>query len=161
MTDRRSNSPTTREQKARNRALHVLARMRRTGDSLTAAAREEHIDSRTVKKYLAADLKRIPEGYTGPTKADRRLRNMVILTPRGTANVTIRGSEQASQLGHYFSAVGTFLRSGSTDALKQFDGQSLAGHRLITDPETLQNLARAGALHLDQIYAVSESPNDQ
>jgi hypothetical protein len=31
------------------RALYVLARMRRTGQSLSAAAREEHIDPRTVR----------------------------------------------------------------------------------------------------------------
>ena len=39
-----------------NRSLHVLARMRRTGTSLTAAAREERIDPRTVRKHLRADL---------------------------------------------------------------------------------------------------------
>ena len=49
------------------------------------------------------------------------------------------------------------MRTGDTDALEEFEGQSIAGHRLITDPVTLSGLARAGALQLDDIYAVPES----
>src|SRR6476646_6810934 len=45
---------TAREKQTRNRAFHVLARMRRTGRTLTAAAREEHIDPRTVRKHIGA-----------------------------------------------------------------------------------------------------------
>src|SRR5580765_6551573 len=45
---------TAREEQTRNRAFHVLARMRRTGRTLTAAAREEHIDPRTVRKHIGA-----------------------------------------------------------------------------------------------------------
>jgi hypothetical protein len=157
MSERRSNSPTTREQEARIRALHVLARMRRTGQTLTAAAREEHIDARTVRRFLGADLKELPEGHTEPTKADWRRRHMLIPTSRGAIPVVIHGSEKASQLGRYMSAVGQFLRTGNTDALDDFEGQSIAGHSLITDPETLSSLAQAGALQLDEIYALPES----
>lgn len=157
MSDRRSNSPTIREEETRNRALHVLARMRRTGQTLTAAAREEHIDPRTVRKFLGADLKEVPEGHTEPTKADRRRRNMLIPTSRGTEPIKIHGSEQASQLGRYMSAVGKYLKTGNTGALQEFEGQSIGGHRLITDPTSLNHLAEAGSLQLDSIYALPES----
>jgi|SRR5271169_202105 len=140
-----------------NRALHVLARMRRTDETLTAAAREEHIDPRTVRRYLGAELRGITKGEIQPTKADRRRRNMLIPTGRGTTPVAIHGSEQASQLGRYMSAVGHFLRTGNTDALDEFEGRSIAGHTLITDPDTLTSLAQAGALQLDAIYALPES----
>lgn len=140
-----------------NRALHVLARMRRTDETLTAAAREEHIDPRTVRKYLAAELRGITKGKIQPTKADRRVRNMLVPTSRGTTPSAIHGSEQASQLGRYMSAVGQYLRTGNTDALDEFEGQSIAGHTLITDPEILTSLAEAGALQLDAIYALPES----
>src|SRR5437660_272091 len=63
-----------KRQETYNLALHVLARMRRTGSSLTAAAREEHIDPRTVRKYLRAELR----GRGRATKADRRRRDMLI-----------------------------------------------------------------------------------
>jgi hypothetical protein len=140
-----------------NRALHVVARMRRTGESLTAAAREQHIDPRTVRKYLGAELRGITKGEIQPTKADRRRRNMLIPTSRGTTPTAIHGSEQASQLGRYMSAVGKYLKTGNTGALQEFEGQSIGGHRLITDPTTLNHLAEAGSLQLDSIYALPES----
>jgi hypothetical protein len=143
--------------KTYNRALKVLARMRRTGQGLTAVAREEHIDPRTVRKYLGAELKSISERRTEPTKADQRQRNMLVPTTVGPTPVVVRGSKQASQLGRYMSAVGQCLRTGKTDALDEFEGQSIAGHRLITDPDTLSSLAQAGALQLDEIYALPES----
>ena len=145
------------EQRTRNRALRVLARMRRTGDTLTAAAREEHMDPRTVRKYVGSQLRESPDGSTEPTKADRRLRKMLVPTRKGLAPVEIRGSKRASELGRYMSAVGMYLRTGKTDALDQFEGQTIAGHRLITDPETLSYLAQAGELQMDQIYSLPES----
>jgi hypothetical protein len=90
-------------------------------------------------------------------RADRRRRKMLLPTKRGTKRVVVSGSRTASQLGKYMAAVGVFLRSGDTEALEQFAGESIAGHRLITDPETLSSLAQAGALQLDTIYAVESS----
>jgi hypothetical protein len=131
--------------------------MRRTGKSLAAASHEENIDPRTVKKYVGAELKTLADGRTAPTKSDRRRRNMLIPTSQGTEPVKIRGSEQASRLGKYMSAVGQYLKTGSTDALRKFEGLSIGGHRLITDPTTLNYLAEGGALQLDSIYALPES----
>lgn len=141
-----------------NRALHVLARMRRTGASLTAAAREEHIDPRTVRKYLGADIKRLANGRgIQTTKGDRRRRDMLIPTTLGTSPIAVRGSKQATLLGRYMSAVGKYLRTGDADGLVEFQGLSISNQVLITDPETLSALAQAGALQLDEIYALPES----
>jgi hypothetical protein len=144
--------------KSYNRALHVVARMRRTGQTLTAASRDEHIDPRTLRKYLGAELRgpRLKRKVR-PTKADRRRRDMLVPTTLGTSPVVIRGSKQASQLGRYMAAVGKYLRTGDSDSLDEFRGKSIGGHVLITDPETLGSLAQAGALQLDQIYAPPES----
>jgi len=138
-------------------ALRVLAKMRRTGETLTAAAREEHIDPRTVRKYLENELKGLTEGRIQPTKADRRRRDMLIPTSLGPIPVAIHGSEAASRHGRYMSAVGKYLRTGDSDVLDEFEGQSIAGHPLITDPDVLNSLAQAGALQLDSIYALPES----
>jgi len=140
------------------RARKVLARMRRTGETLTAVAREEHIDPRTVRKHVGAELRGLArEGRTRPTKADQRRRNMLIPTTLGMSPIVVHGSKQASQLGRYLSAVGKYLRTMNADALGEFEGQSIGGHPLITDPDTLSFLAQAGALQLDEIYAVPES----
>jgi len=147
-----------RIQETYNRALHVLARMRRTDATLTVAAREEHIDPRTVRKYVGSELRGLrEEGRTLPTKSDRRRRDMLLPTTLGATPVAIHGSAQASKLGRYMSAVGKYLRTGETDALEEFAGQSIAGHPLITDPEQLSSLAQAGALQLDEIYALPGS----
>jgi hypothetical protein len=146
-----------RIQQTYNRALHVLARMRRTDATLTSAARDEHIDPRTVRKYVGAELRQLSEGQIHPTQADRRRREMLLPTSAGPTPIVIHGSKQASQLGLYMASVGKYLRTGETDALQQFAGKSLAGHPLITDPEQLSALAQAGALQLDAIYALPES----
>ena len=75
-----------------NRALHVLARMRRAGETLTAAAREEHIDPRTVRNYLGSEL-RMGSGSkrkVRPTKADWRHRDMLIPTALGATPIAVR-----------------------------------------------------------------------
>jgi hypothetical protein len=147
---RRGKSATTY-----NKALRVLGNMRRTGKPLNAAAREEHMDPRTVRKYLRAELRGKGEsGRTKPTKSDRRTRRMLIPTALGTSPVKVRGSKRASLLGKYMSAVGRYLRTGDTDGLKEFDGKTISGNPLITDPQTLTTLAQAGSLHLDRIYAL-------
>ena len=150
---RNGNTRRGNKQDTYNRSLHVLARMRRTGASLTAAAKEEHIDPRTVRKYLKGELRSRGDA----TNADLRTRDMLVPTTLGNAPVKVRGSKQASQLGKYMSAVGKYVRTGDVKGLSAFEGKSIAGHALITDPDILSSLAQAGALTLDEIYAVPEA----
>lgn len=82
---------------------------------------------------------------------------MLVPTTAGNAPVTLKGSKQASELGKYMSAVGKYLRTGDIGALERFEGKSIAGHALIADPDLLSSLAQAGALTLDEIYAVPEA----
>jgi hypothetical protein len=145
MGDRSSNSPTTREQAARNRALHVLARMRRTGASLTAAAREEHIDPRTVRRYLGNRLRQ--------HEPDLLTREMFVITALGPVPVSVRGSVAASQLGKHAAAVQHFLRTGDSSKLAAFQGKRVGNHELIVDTRLLSTLAEAGALRLEDLYA--------
>jgi len=137
-----------------NKALRVLGNMRRTGKPLNAAAREEHMDPRTVRKYLGTELKGRGHGRLRPSKNDRRSRRMLVPTALGVSPVKVRGSKQASLLGKYMSAVGRYLRTGDTESLKDFEGKSISGNPLITDPQTLTALAQAGSLQIDQIYAL-------
>src|SRR5438045_9032804 len=122
-------------QETYNKALRVVANMHRTGAPLNAASREEHIDPRTVRKYLGAELRTRRQGRTKATKNDRRRRRMLIPTAVGNSPITVRGSKQASLLGRYMSAVGNYLRTGDAEPLKQFEEQSISGTPLITDTE--------------------------
>jgi len=137
-----------------NKALRVLGNMRRTGKPLNAAAREEHMDARTVRKYLGSELKTRRQGRARPTRSDKRLRKMFVPTALGVSPVRVRGSKQASLLGKYMSAVGKYLRTGEIETLKEFEGKAVSGNSLITDPQLLTALAQAGSLELDGIYAL-------
>jgi len=107
------------------------------------------------KGHTNARTKRRAKEGAKPKKADRQLRRMYVPTSRGKVPATIRGSKQASQLGRYLATVGNFLHTGKKDGLSEFEGVVIAGHILITDPETLSALAQAGALQLEDIYAAS------
>jgi hypothetical protein len=153
----KSKPPKSEGSGSYSRALRALARMRRTGEPLSRAAQLEHVDPRTVRKYLGAELKRSRvAGRTVPTTGDRRVRQMYVLTSEGNISEAIRGSEKASQLGKYMAAVGRFLRTGDADGLAEFEGQSIAGHRLITDPDQLVTLAESGSVQIESIYALPE-----
>jgi hypothetical protein len=158
MARKKSTPPKqSRDESTQKRALRVKARILR-GQGRTAAARAERTDLRTVRKHLGAEFPtRYRKKQTQQTKPDRRPRDMLIPTARGISPIVVHGSKKATLLGRYMSAVGNYLRTGETDALAEFEGQSISGHRLITDPDTLSSLAQAGALQLDEIYALPES----
>ena len=86
------------------------------------------------------------------TKVDRQARRMKVLTDQGFEPTVIRGSKQAKVLASYTSAVGYFLRTGDSERLDEFEGLEIAGRSLITDPQKLIVLARAGELDLHELY---------
>jgi len=81
---------------------------------------------------------------------------MKIPTEHGYEPNVVRGSNEAKILARYTSAVGHFLRTGESDRLAEFEGREISSHPLITDPETLTELAQAGALELDELYVHPE-----
>jgi hypothetical protein len=89
-------------------------------------------------------------------KPDKRSRQMRIVTEKGFEPTTVRGSTKAKTLARYTSAVGHFLRTGETDRLSRFENREINGFPLITDPDTLTELAHAGALELDELYVHPE-----
>src|SRR5712692_11374202 len=93
-SQRKSQPRSPREAAARNRALHVLARMRR-GEPLSRAARAEHIKPATVRKYLGSQFRQDAPGKRWkPTKSDRLTAQMNVLTPLGQTTVLVRGSRE-------------------------------------------------------------------
>jgi hypothetical protein len=73
------------------------------------------------------------------------------------APLTVRGSEKASELSRYLSAVNQFLRRGVTDALKEFEGKKVGDYAYITDTRMLTSLAEAGTQNVETIYAAPEA----
>lgn len=133
--------------------------MRRTGKSLTKAARAAHTTRQTVRKYVGSAVGPKQKGrYT--TKAyDRLTRPMRFLTPEGLIELRIRSSTSASRIGEYWNAIDRYLRTGRLDAVNRFRGKVVrlrgVAYPFVTDPRTLDRLANAGEVRFEDLYALS------
>jgi hypothetical protein len=139
------------DQLERQRALAVLARMRR-GESLSQAARLEHTRPRTVLKLIGKHLTRAPSGRYVATSGDTLRRDLSVLGFDGYESVVVRSSKQAHLAAEHLVAVGRFLRTGDTEWLKPFLGKRVGGVELLTDSDRLQILADADLVKLDALY---------
>ena len=143
------------ETEARSRALHVLARMRR-GESMSRAARAEHVKPETVRKYLGSQLRQSTTGKRWEsTKADRLAATMNVLTPSGLAPMPVRGSAERKRLGRYNKVLARWRRgeSGADAELASFENQSVGGQRLVTDVKVLAALEEAAAIDFSELYS--------
>ncbi|MGA2905975.1 MAG: hypothetical protein ABSD98_19280 [Candidatus Korobacteraceae bacterium] len=126
-----------RSQAARDRALHVLATMRRDPKlSLTHAAKLQGVKRETVKKYLTSALRQ-SQGKFQVTKSDRYSATLYVPDHRGNSvEVKTRSSKDREALSQYLRDLGRYLR-GKRDALAQWHGKKIAGVELVTDGRTL------------------------
>jgi hypothetical protein len=159
-----ATSRSDREVYARERALAVLAALRRDGKvALTSAAKAEGVDPRTVQRYVGSALRQTRAGGPyRPTASDRLVRRLQIATSQGMAPVTVRSSRTASRIADYANATRVFANTGERSALAQFEGQSFrAGgvtYHFITDPVLLRRLVDADALKIDGLYRSIQGP---
>ncbi len=159
MMRRRNAIPhTEREAEARERALATLARMRREGLGLKAAAKTERIEPRAVLRYVGSALEQ--KGSRGDYRAtpyDRIPRELQIPTPEEMKTIVARDSRQASQLAEYWNAVQSYLGTGDASALRKFRGKRITDANgaqvpLLTNLAVLDRLGNAGALSFESIY---------
>ncbi len=151
---RKANLKSKPQAQAYTRALRVLTRMR-GGQSLSHAARIEHIKPGTAKKYLGRHLRQEASGKRwNPSKSDRLTDDMNVLTPLGPITVPVRGSRERLRLGRYTTAVARWRRGelGAEEEIAAFAGQTVSGHPLITDINLLAALEDAGVLGFEELY---------
>jgi len=139
----------------RGKALHVLARSRRFGESLTKTSREANISPETVRRYLgeAAFQKRGARWMATPL--DLLARRMNLFENGKVVTVSIRDSRTASLIGKYDRDVKTFLEDPARDPsiLKKWEGvtfRDAAGnpHSFETDPARLREAAERAETEL-------------
>ena len=148
---------TLAQEQARGNALEALSLMRSRGYSLTRAAKEVDLTRQAVRAWTGRSITKKGRRYVA-RGADKLVRVMAVLTPRGVQQVPIYNSRAASQLGAYHAAVREALR-GNVGALKPFRRRHFRtggkqGFAFITDLRVLKRLANAGALPEYQIYAL-------
>ena len=140
-----------------NRVVHVIAKMRSEGASLTKASREFGLNPKTVKTRAGTALRKTKSGRYVPRPSDKLLRVLVIPDPQGQREVVVKDSIVASKIAEYSDAVQKFLRTGDSSRLKKFrrirlleeNGQRI---KLVTDLAELQRLGSAGVLSFESLY---------
>ncbi len=135
----------------RRSALEAVSVMRRERVPLARAARRAGV-SPTAVKFWAGDA----VDSSGAVKpGDRLLRPLLIVSDGRTMQVDVRGSRQATVVSAYWNAVSRFLETGDIRLLARFEGKTVAGHVLETDPDVLEELALSGGLQFEDIYALA------
>jgi hypothetical protein len=126
-----------RSSAARDRALHVLAAMRRNPNlSLTHAAKLDGVKRETVKKYFPSALKE-SHGTFRVTKSDRYAATLYIPDAHGNSvAVNTTSSKDRGALSQYLRDLGRYLR-GDRDALAKWHGKKIAGVELLTAGRTI------------------------
>ena len=150
---RRSSSLSDRAFEAQKRSFHAVARMRRDGLSLIAAAHEEGTTPATVKKYLPAALRRSKTGQWVATKSDRYVRVILLPGAHGPVIARARGSKEAQFASAYLASLSRWSRTGKPYELAPFHGKKIGSFELITSSRTLKALGDAGLLQIDSLYA--------
>jgi hypothetical protein len=145
------------ENETRERALATVALMRREDLALTAATTTFGIDPKTVRRYAGSALRRESRGgdYRA-TSHDRIPRTLYFITATGTITITVSDSRTASRIAEHMNAVRTYTRDGDSSDLATFRGEAFEAedvtYRFVTDLATLDILADAGELAIENLY---------
>lgn len=132
-----------RSEFARDRALHVVAAMRRDPTlSLSEAAKLEGVKPETVKKYFSSSLRKVAWKFT-VTKSDRYSATLYVPDARGNpVPLPTRSSKERRQASNYLRDLGRYLR-GQKNALAKWHGKKIAGVELVTAGRTVVALEPA------------------
>jgi len=137
------------------RVAQALGFMRREGWSASRAARGAGIKLKTFRQGGGRYLYRSGPGKPWKARSDDQLPfSMTVLTSRGPLDVIVPNLRERKLLHQYDVALRMFrsAEEGAEAALKAFEGETVAGHTLITDIKLLIDLEEAGLLDYDTFY---------
>jgi hypothetical protein len=128
---------TLRSQSARDRALHVVAAMRRDSKlRLTTAAKLHGVKAGTIRKYFPSEL-RLSGGQLRVRKSDRYSATIYLPDAHGNSvPIQTRSSREREQASQYLRDLGRYLR-GQKNALAPWHGKQIAGVPLVTAGRTI------------------------
>ena len=141
----------------RAKVARAITTMRRLGISLARAARQERISPKQLVRVAGLALRRKPDGRYIARPSDRLPREVLILTPEGVRDVTLRNSKDASLVGRHWNAVHAYLAKGNAVPLNEFRGVGITdadGTRfsLLTDTKAIDRFGAAGVLSFESTY---------
>lgn len=142
--------PDAREQ--RERSLRALSEARNNPNlSLTEAAASAGTSVEAISYFAGPALER-RDGRLSVKSGDRLYRSMKINSGGQTVIVDVRGSRKATLVAEYHLAVNQYLATGEVEGLRRFEGKSVGGRTLETNPDVLDDLGRRGELNNESIY---------
>jgi len=152
----RYSSLTAREKATRERSLALLSDLRGGKGPYTELLRKHHLDTRTAHKYLGQDLL----GGTGgkrvrPSKADRRVRELLFPMSSGDLPILTRSSQDATKLSEFFHDRDKLLRGKLTAQTfeAKWRGVRIGGQEVFADVTVILDMANAGDLKVENLYA--------
>jgi len=154
----RRNKPVSlrkRTQPIDPRIARALGIMRREGTSASEVAHREKMKLSTFRKGAGRFLYRSGPGKPWKARDEDQLSfSMEVLTRQGRLSVIIRKSRERRLLHNYESALRMFrgAEDGAEAELKEFEGKTVGGYKLITDTKLLIQLEEAGQLDFENLY---------
>jgi hypothetical protein len=143
------------------RTTHVISKMRSEGASLSRASRQFGVNPSTVVRLAGSALRKRTNGRYATKASDRLLRVLAIPNSKGSEEIAVRDSRQATQLAEYWIALTRYLQTGDASAIEQFQGKSItdaSGREipLLTDLNELDRLGNAGEFSFESLYVRSK-----
>jgi lambda repressor-like predicted transcriptional regulator len=140
------------------RATHVVSKMRADGASLNQTSKEFGLSPRTVQRLVGTAIRKRPNGRYAAKANDRLLRVLVIPTNKGSDEIAVRDSRQATHLAEYWIAVHGYLQTGDASSIEKFRRKHIIDAngkrvRLVTELDELNRLGSAGAFSFESLYA--------
>lgn len=142
------------EQEARLRAFDALHSMRTEGLSLKPAARRAGTTPNNVRRHVGPALDFERGRYRGKP-GDRLPAVMTVIGPQGPIEVIVTGSQNRSLVARHRAAINHFAATSDPSRLRQFEGLTVAGVELETDPDLIQEWGDLGVLDIDDLYAIA------
>lgn len=77
---------------------------------------------------------------------------MCVFTTAGVRDLEVYDEAERADVGSHWNAVRRYLGTGDTSDISEFSGASVAGIRLETDPDVIDDVEAAGDLDIEHIY---------
>jgi hypothetical protein len=108
------------------------------------AAEGRGVETRDLWRYMPKAFKKDAGGRIRAI-ADRYMRRMEVFGPDGPVFIKIKGSNARNKIARYRNDVFSFL-GGDRYALDKWEGVTIQGHKLLTDPRILRMQGEQGNL---------------
>jgi hypothetical protein len=138
------------------RVARALGLMRREGASASVAARREGMKLNAFRKGAGRFLYRSGPGKPWKARDEDQLSfSMEVLTRQGRISAITRDSRERKLLHEYELALRMFrgAEEGAEEELKRFEGKTVGGYELITDPKLLIELEEADEIDIENFYS--------